>query len=276
VTDVSALGNVYELRLAQCAEIRDVVNLENVRELHLGDFKGSDVSGLKNVQKLFLYRCEGIADISMLINIEVLGVSGCPGIVLSQLSGMEKLKELRFRANDDQPTRNLPVSVLERLSKFKSMEMDLFSMDPSISLNNLHELTLRLCNSFSKLLTNPTLSHLRSLKLSYCYDDFSFLPELPSLGDLTIEFCDRITFLQLRGVNAKFPIYSVNIYNCKILREVGTTRNVSEMKISYCPQLYQLNAEKQIGFLKVNSCQKLEVKGECANNIVLFHDITPK
>jgi hypothetical protein len=142
----------------------------------------------------------------------------------------------------------------------------------TVPLDNLHELTLQYANNISKLLTNPTLSHLRSLSLSYC-GDFTFLPELPSLGYLTIDHCDRLITLHLIAEKAKFPIYSVIIRQCKNLQEVTVTRKISKMKISYCDRLSQIDAQSQIGFLRSDYCQRCALQSDTAKNVVLFHEI---
>jgi hypothetical protein len=50
--------------------------------------------------------------------------------------------------------------------------------------------------SISFIQIPATLVHLQSLHIKDC-DDFSFLPELPSLGDLTIDHCQKLVTLQL-------------------------------------------------------------------------------
>jgi hypothetical protein len=282
IRDVSALGNVYELHLVHCNQVRDISRLKNVKEMHLDDFDGTDVSGLESVEKLFLSTCPGITDISMLKRIQVLTIQGCPGLASFQLSGLGKLRDLRFRGANTvnlapASARLFDYTVLERLSKFESIDMD-FSVRNSeltagtVSLINLRELTLRYAVNISQLLTNPTLSHLRSLNLLRC-GDLLYLPELPSLGYLTIESCNRLVTLHLVAEQAKFPIYSVIIRNCRNLKEVKVTRKISEMKIRLCDQLRRIDAQSQIGFLRADHCHKFNIRSDAVKNIVLLHEI---
>jgi hypothetical protein len=245
IQDVSALGNVCELHLINCDHIGDISALKNVRELHLSNYLRTDVSGLEKVEKLFLTGNPGVVNISRLQNIQVL--DGWPDAKLPQLHGLDKLSDLRVCGNF-KTLSSFESSVLERLSKFTSTNMNFSSISETISLYKLHELELFSAVGSSRLLTNPTLSQLRSLTLSSYQEDFSFLAELPSLGYLMIKNCNQLEPLHISGTNAKFPIYSVNISNCTILGEIETTRKISEMKISDCGQLRRLDAQHQIGF----------------------------
>jgi hypothetical protein len=190
ISDVSALGNVPELHLTLCTLITDISALRNVKQTHLEDFDGTDVSGLENVERLFLSgSCPKISDISMLKKLQVLDVVGCPGIVPSQLSGLEKLKDLYFdfQMNTDitcqfaevhSPPPMFNFIVLERLTTFKSIDMDFSATDgestaTTVSWNNLLKMTHQYAKNISQLLMNPTLTHLRSLSL-LCCDDFTF------------------------------------------------------------------------------------------------------
>jgi hypothetical protein len=274
IRDVSALGNVKQLRLSCCFKINDISALKNVREIRLQQFEGTDVSGLENVEKLFLSGCDGITDISMLKNVQVLDVEACPGIVSSQLSGLEKLRNLRFCETENFNSEPFDFSILERLTTFNSTGMDFSTMVPSISLYRLHELTLHRAINSSTLLANPTLSHLRSLTLLNCQEDLTFLPEFPSLGYLTIEYCNQILALVVPGEASNFPIYSVSISSCRILEEITTIRKISEMKISDCDQLCQLDAQHQVGCLKTRSCPRLNFGGDTTKNIFSFQNIT--
>jgi hypothetical protein len=271
VSDVSALGNVYELHLIHCNQIRDISALRNVKEMHLWDFSGTDVSGLEKVERLFLSGfCPGITDIWMLKRIQVLDVHGwVPRLVSSQWFGFGKLRDLRFRSENASPssTKLFNFSILECLSAFKSLNVDFSAAEgestaTTVSLNNLYKLTLQYANNISKLLTNRTLSHLRSLSLSYC-GDFTFLPELPSLGYLDIECCNQLINLHLfvgEDDEAKFPIYSVTIRYCSLLEEVKVTRKVSDMKISFCDQLIRITAQSQIDRLRTDHCERLNIQ----------------
>jgi hypothetical protein len=276
IRDVSALGNVHELHLIHCNQIRDISALKNVKEMQLDDFVGTDVSGLESVERLFLSSCPGITDISMLKRIRWLDVQGCSDLVSSRWAGLEKLCYLRFRgAHTSTAVQLFDFVVLERLSKFESIDMDFSTQEggstaTTVSLNNLLNMTLQYAVNISRLLTNPTLSHLRSLSLSYC-GDFTFLPELPSLGYLTIESCNRLVTLHLVAEQAKFPIYSVIIRHCKNLQEVTVTRRISEMKIRLCDKLRRVDAQSQIGFLRIDHCHKFSIHTE--KNIVLFHQV---
>jgi hypothetical protein len=273
VSDVSALGNVHILHLTDCYLIRDISVLKNVLEIHLVKFEGTGVSGLDNVEKLFLTDCRSITDISMLNNIKVLSVEACPGVVPSQLSGLEKLKNLRYCVAPFVPPTVFDFSVLERLSTFDLTGINFSTMGPSISLHSLHDLTVRVVVGGSRLLTNPTLSHLRSLTLSNCQDDFTFLPEFPSLGYLTVVHCNQLVTLELSGRDVMFPIYSVYISNCTSLEKIETTRKISEMKISYCTQLRHIDAQTQIGHLTIDSCESFKRTGETLKNTVVFDKI---
>jgi hypothetical protein len=197
-------------------------------------------------------------------------MSRCTAVVSSQFSGLEKLKDLRY-----QPTIPAPpfdFSVLENLSKFQSLNMNFSKIVPNIPLHGLQELSLLYAVKPAKLLNNPTLCNLRSLSLLHCHDGFAFLPELPSLGYLTIGNCNRLKTLQLNGKDEKFPFYFVSIFNCKILEKVETTRKISEMKISECEELCLLNAGNQTGSLKIDSCKRLRLFADSVKNIVLLDE----
>jgi hypothetical protein len=203
----------------------------------------------------------------MLKRIQVLDVHGwVPGLDSSQWFGFGKLRDLRFRrANTGPSTKLFNFFILERLSAFKSLNLDFCAVEgestaTTVSLNNL--LTLQYAVNVSHLLTNPTLSHLRSLSLLNC-GDFTLLPELPSLGYLDIECCNQLINLHLfvgEDDEAKFPIYSVTIRYCSLLEEVKVTRKISEMKISFCDQLSRIDAQSQIDRLRTDHCERLNIQ----------------
>ena len=70
ISDVSALGNVYDLELHYCYNITDVSALGTVYNLSLRGCKNiSDVSALGKVHTLKIVDCDKITDVSALKNV---------------------------------------------------------------------------------------------------------------------------------------------------------------------------------------------------------------
>ena len=91
ISDVSMLGDIYELDLTHCYKIQDVSMLGNLHKLNLlGCENIKDISMLGNIHTLILTCCTQITDVSMLNNVHTLFLDYC--INLSDVSMLGNVK----------------------------------------------------------------------------------------------------------------------------------------------------------------------------------------
>jgi hypothetical protein len=265
ITDISALGNIHTLNLDRCSQITNVSSLTNVVELHLDGFRGSDLSGLKKVETLYLRDAPNVSDISTLRTIKSLYIN--PSTLITHFCGLNNLSSLNMG-----PYRNyvrggqtgFPVAagceVFQRLTAFHAYNL-IFLERASESfvpgdflqlkhLANLRTLTLQKC-LVSQL--PEAFIHLQSLTIQNC-QNFSCFPKLPSLGYLQLNRCPSLTDLSLCGGCGKYPVYNVNVSDCKGLKEIRVSRKVSKMEIYRCESLADLTVFSQINYLKIIHC----------------------
>jgi hypothetical protein len=227
ITDVSALGSVHFLNLSYCSQVTDVSALKNVHTLYFKGFQGNDVSGLENVVCLCLQNSPNVEDITMLHKLQILDVSDCP--MISDFNGLHNLKCLSIGRESDR-WDNLPASVfpiistdvekiLENLTRcvlsriviptltFPICETNIRT---NISFEHFRQTRhMSLCDCVFVQIPENLFVHLHYLSLKNC-GEFTYLPELPSLGHLRISTCHKLKDLQLSGPKQKYPIYTVN------------------------------------------------------------------
>jgi hypothetical protein len=241
VKNISSLGNGHILNLEECPLITDVSMLNNVYELHLHGFTGDSLSGLKNVQKLYLEYSNSIKDITMLDKLMIVCIKHCYHI--TSIEGLDNLKQLElgnglFLFNFGKligrklQTLTLRGGMMEE-EPASYRYSDLISWCNLVAISHLKLILM----SFIRI--PSTLVHLQTLHVKD-WKEFSFLPELPSLGDLVIDSCQGLLELSLFGEEFKYPLYNVEIYGCSHVKRIAAFCKVSKMKVANCNALSNL------------------------------------
>jgi hypothetical protein len=243
--------------------------LRNVQELTVYGFSGiRDLSGLENVRKLDVSYTPQLSSISMLKKVEELDIMECRKI--SDFNGLHSLKKLTIGFEYDESVENFPspFRVIDGIDILQSLEECSLN---GIIFNEDHERRNESELSFRHLQYIPRLSftfcvfrsfpqgmfdHLQSLSLEEC-NEFTSLPDLPSLRYLTIYGCEGLKYLRLSS-NSKFPLYSVKILGCSALIEIIVTRRINCMNIWHCSRLSQLTIKNQVDHLRTKSCKNMK------------------
>jgi hypothetical protein len=288
VAEVSSLGKVYDLNLEKCVNITDVsalknvhflnlsyCSLKNVHTLYFKAFQGNDVSGLEHVVCLCLQNSPNVDNITMQLKLRDLDVSNCP--MISDFHGLHNLKYLSIGREADH-WENLPASVfpifssdvekvLEQLTRcalsrivIPTHTLPICETNTETNLSFEHFGQIRyliLCDCVFVGIPEKFVVHLHYLSLTNC-SQFAFLPELPSLGYLRIYRCHSLKDLHLSGPKQKYPIYTVDIWDCKTLTRIDVTRKISDMEITDCSEFSHLVVKSRIRSLKIEKCPKLK------------------
>jgi hypothetical protein len=275
IHDVSALGRVHTLNLNCCQQITDLTALEWVHSLKFEEFQGTDLSGLKNVVNLNICDSPNVSDISILRTVKKLNIRKCPKI--NDLTGLSSLKDLSLYKHTQITSGRemfLQLSTVEsyyddfvnsayagETEKENDEELRALPLwKDSLFLHslqaNLHHLTICGCQS---LVEFPYLVGLRSLVIYDC-PWLAVFPDIPpSLGYLSISFCENLTVLQI-GVGdmhsdntQKYPLYELKVTDCPNLQKVVLNRKISRCKIMYCWSSKIVVADQQVGRIKTEA-----------------------
>jgi Leucine-rich repeat (LRR) protein len=220
--DVSALDGsaVEELKLISCPNLSDIT-LRGIRVLDISDSFGiTDFSGLWSVKKL------------------TMGTTEPPqGFFITD--GFQTFQQLSYLAMGVVENHQDLIPHLTCATDLKELVLTYAHFDFS-ELTQVESLGLNYCPD---LVSVPaSLRSLRSLSIYEC-ENFTTLPDLPSLEVLRIWNCERLRVLTLDGnETSSFPVYSVELCYCANLEELRVQRRVSCMRAStVCPQLLITN-----------------------------------
>jgi hypothetical protein len=261
VTDVSALGRVPVLRLNSCKRVRDVSQLNHVRTLDISYTSTADLSGLHSVEILNISGCSYIGKVTGLSTLKELNMKYC--IRIEELTGLPNLKKLetekilsgRFR----HLLRHLTEFFVEGPFKIRSVpgvrtapQPNYFSYLENITVLDIQEY------QFPPKVNFPSFASLRSLTLVAC-TNIPVLPLLPALGHLSIFYCPGLKSLHIPGSpDLHYPIYTLDIQFCGILRDVCFDRKISDCRIHECAELKRVYVRSPIDLLKFYFCAQLQ------------------
>jgi hypothetical protein len=208
--------------------------------------------------KLFLWNSPFVSDITMLKNVHELNVAYC-----SKIFDFRCLQRLKILTIGGSHAIRIPFhlpgfpEVFQKLDQLHAIEVSICAEEHSGSLlwKDIGRIrSLKLTQSY--IIPFPqSLVHLQSLTIKDC-PLFSFLPELPSLGYLSLQHCS-LKNLHLQGAQQKYPIYYVHIESCWEIQQIQVSRKICQMKIFDGRLLSDLIVESQIIYLQVDHCPEL-------------------
>jgi hypothetical protein len=234
ISDVSCLGNVKKLSLANCGELSDVSALGRVKYLNLsGCTQIADVSMLGNVHTLNISFCR-VTDISALGNVHVLDIHNGNNIMTKSLPYDNNVKVLTCSSSiineigvysNKEKKRLLTVSGdsegLHLLEGYRMLHLrHNLKLSSVCDLNALQDLRFTWCPAGIVVRDLPSLTTLTLNRLSLVVIDYSTLPKLTSLF--------------ISELNVK------NVYDLKEPLQHVTIRNSERGHVNVCTHLRSL------------------------------------
>jgi hypothetical protein len=222
LNDVTGLGDIYDLWIELCSELRDISPLGNNHRLHIINCPISNVNNLKNVHTLTLSNCQNLKDVSMLGRVHSL-----------DLSGSLQFTDIRSLGN----VRKLNLSKCSQI------------IDVS-GLGNVHDLDLSYCSQITDV---SALGNIYRLNLSRCLR----LEDISELGKknifLNLSYCPEIT-----SVNHLTSVYSLNIMKCSRVYDLSNLSLIKELNISHNSFL-DISSLRSVRILDISWC--IDIKG---------------